>query len=111
VKSNRRNESDEELYHDSDDEIYKLKQPFHETPAGCMLKAVPLTKTNIKIPLKESELREVRVTRKDKRLLESAFDDFYSTSQSSRRDKFGWSAVSEPYSLYNFYQAKKRAVK
>ena len=95
-----------EMQIDSDDESLKTNLPFHKTPAALMLKLIPIEEFDVTKPINENQIKNV--VNRGNLNLDEIFNEFYSTSSSSKRDKFGWSPVTEKYSLYHFLKEKKK---
>merc|ERR1712038_1683633 len=106
--------SDDDLDYETDPEDktqLKVKIKHYNVHASAMLQLIPLHVFDPKKTLDPKNIRLPKKTSKHRNILNGAFHDFYSTSASSRRDDFGWSPTTEPYSLYTFYQAKDQARK
>jgi len=93
---------------DSDDDSLKPKEAWYKSPAALMLRLVPLHEHNVEKPINEADLRFPKPPRHPNDMAD-IFQEFYGIAANTRRDRFGWSPVTEKYSLYTFMQAKKDA--
>lgn len=111
IHQNSEHSSDGDMQIDSDDESLKPKEPFHKTPASLVLKLIPIYEYDVTKPVNPENLRYPVKRGEKSEDLSRAFKDFYSTGANSKRDRFGWSPVTEEYSLYHYLKEKKESRK